>query len=80
MSTTRDIQRQPAELRYQKELEALQQIDDHPVPPGWRLSPIAVERFICGDKSREIQPKFVAEPGVVRRVVISLCGVVKNRG
>ena len=73
MSEKKALQRLPAEIRFSDELGRLKQQDTHPVPPGWRLSPIAVERFICGDPQTEAAPKFVAKPGVVRRVVISLC-------
>ena len=71
------VQRVPAEVRFADELERLQSRDDFPVPPGWRMSPIAVEKFISGDEVLNISRKFVAEPGVVRRIVISLC---TNRG
>lgn len=73
MSEQKALQRLPAEIRFADELATLKQQDTHPVPPGWQLSPIAVERFICGDPQTETAPKFVAKPGVVRRVVISLC-------
>lgn len=77
MKTSEVVQRLPAELRFAKELERLRQNDDSPVPPGWRMSPIAVEKFIIGDKNSGVTRKFIAEEGVVRRIVISLC---TNRG
>jgi MoxR-like ATPase len=77
MKTSERVQRVPAEIRFADELARLKQHDDSPVPPGWKLSPIAVEKFVVGDKALGIQRKFVAEPGVVRRIVISLC---TNRG
>lgn len=67
------LQRAPAEQEYAAELDKLRRTDKDPVPPGWTMSPIAVERFVVGDESLGIARKFVAEPGVVRRVVISLC-------
>lgn len=77
MSAQRKLQRLPAEEMYRDELERLAAEDRHPVPPGWRMSPIAVEQFISGDPARSIDRKFVAETGVVQRMIISLC---TNRG
>ena len=37
------VQRVPAEVRFAEELRRLAATDSHEVPPGWRLSPIAVE-------------------------------------
>ena len=46
--STKKVQRVPAEVRFAEELRRLAETDSHEVPPGWRLSPIAVERFIDG--------------------------------
>ncbi|MDT8450089.1 MAG: AAA family ATPase [Wenzhouxiangellaceae bacterium] len=70
---TRGLQRVPAETLYAGEIEKLIKADSHPVPPGWAMSPIAVEKFVAGDAELGIERKFVAEPGVITRVVISLC-------
>ena len=67
-----EVQRLPAEVLHAEELDRLERWDPHPVPPGWVLSPIAVERFIEGDEELSIVRKFVAEPGVVTRTIISL--------
>lgn len=67
------VQRVPAEVRYADELEQLRAEDSHPVPAGWCLSPRAVETFVLGDPARGIERKFVAEPGLVTRLIISLC-------
>jgi MoxR-like ATPase len=77
MKPAERVQRIPAEVRFAEELERLRQRDKFPVPPGWRMSPIAVEKFISGDDGLKVARKFVAESGVVRRIVISLC---TNRG
>ena len=77
MKPVERVQRIPAEERFAGELERLRQQDEFPVPPGWRMSPIAVEKFISGDDGLKVARKFVAESGVVRRIVISLC---TNRG
>ena len=62
-----------AEQYYADELQKLQQQDNAPVPPGWAISAVAVERFICGDTALGISRKFVAEQGVVTRIILSLC-------
>ncbi|HSG53372.1 MAG TPA: AAA family ATPase [Rheinheimera sp.] len=62
-----------AEQAYADELQKLQQQDSAPVPPGWAMSAVAVERFICGDTAQGISRKFVAEQGVVTRIILSLC-------
>jgi len=71
------IQRPPAEIVYAKQLKQLSTIDQDPVPPGWKLSPLAVEKFILGDESLEIERKFVAPKGLVTRVIVTLA---TNRG
>jgi len=77
MSVDKKVQRLPAEVRFSEELDRLRQHDLHPMPPGWSMSPIAVEKFIGGDDTLSIQRKFVADASVIRRIVISLC---TNRG
>ena len=52
------IQRLPAEVRFAEDLQRLASNDTHEVPPGWRLSPIAVERFIGGDAEHGIARKL----------------------
>lgn len=64
-------QRLPAEFYYADELAALQQSDTAPKPPGWRLSPKAVEAFVLGDDNLST-PKFVAPNEIVTRIIISL--------
>jgi MoxR-like ATPase len=70
--TLRHIQRIPAEIYYKEELESLRASDPHPRPPGWQLSPRAVETFVLGDPENGISEKFVAPRDIVSRVVISL--------
>lgn len=70
---TSDLQRVPAEILHAEELQRLTDWDPHPKPPGWRLSPIAVEKFVLGDPELDIERKFVTDPAIVNRVVISLC-------
>ncbi len=68
---TRQAQRLPAEVYYANELHALRSQDDGPRPPGWQLSPRAVEAFILGDDKLST-PKFVAPNEIVTRIIISL--------
>ena len=62
----------PPELRYAAELAALSAADTGPRPPGWRLSPRAVVRFVMGDPT--ISTKFVGDRALVERSVITLAG------
>lgn len=71
--TVNKTQKRPAEQNFTAELQRLQQTDDAPVPPGWFMSAVAVEKFICGDAKMAVERKFVAEPGVVTRVILALC-------
>lgn len=78
MSTARkkkgeaELQRAPAEVLYADELARLRADDDGPRPPGWHLSPRAVRRFILGDPTHEIRPKFVGHPSLVDRAMVAL--------
>lgn len=67
------FQRLPGEIAYGDELETLKKRDSDPVPPGWQMSPIAVEKFILGDDKLGISSKIVVKPGVITRIVIALC-------
>jgi MoxR-like ATPase len=71
--TSGKLQRLPAEIAFGDELARLRDWDPHPVPPGWQLSPLAVEKFLLGDEAMDVRPKMVVDPGVVTRVVIALC-------
>jgi MoxR-like ATPase len=68
-----DIQVPPPELRYADELVRLTTNDPGPRPPGWKLSPRAVVRFIVGDGDT-ISTKFVGDRALVERAVITLAG------
>ncbi|MEE4304741.1 MAG: AAA family ATPase [Wenzhouxiangella sp.] len=73
MSRKPQLQRPPAEKAFADELKRLKDWDRHPVPPGWQLSPLAVEKFVLGDAELGLTPKMVVDPGVITRVVIGLC-------
>jgi len=66
------IQRPPAELLYAEELERLRASDTGPRPPGWRLSLHAVRRFILGDEKKGVRRKFVGNPSLVDRAMVTL--------
>lgn len=67
-----NVQRLPAEIVHGEELARLRKSDHYPRPPGWKLSPLAVETFILGNSSENITPKFVAPREIVTRIIISL--------
>lgn len=67
------VQRQPAEVIFHDELKKLAALDLGPIPPGWKMSPRAVEAFVMGDDSLGIERKFVADRAMVIRIIISLC-------
>lgn len=71
------VQRPPAEYLYADELELLRARDQGPVPPGWFMSPLAVEKFILGDQQLKLERKFVGSRALITRVIISLA---TNRG
>lgn len=75
--TLKTRQKLPAEQEYADELAQVREWDQHPVPPGWQMSPVAVEAFILGHPELGNARKFVCEPGVVKRIVVALC---TNRG
>lgn len=77
-SASERLQRPSVELFYQEELLKLQAHDEGtPKPPGWRLSPDAVVRFVLGDERLGLERKFVGSRRFVERCVIALA---TNRG
>lgn len=74
------MQRPPAEVLYAEELAKLAAQDakeKSPRPPGWSLSMSAVRRFILGDEELGVGPKFVGNPSLVDRAMVTLA---TNRG
>lgn len=69
----RQVQREPAEITYRDELASLKRNDKGPIPPGWSMSPRSVAAFLMGDEKLGIERKFVADPAMVKRIIISLC-------
>ncbi|WP_129140897.1 AAA family ATPase [Modicisalibacter coralii] len=66
--------RRPAESRYEDELQRLAETDEGPRPPGWRLSPKAVRRFVLGDEKQGLSRKFYGDDALVERAIVSLMG------
>ncbi|CAM5348353.1 hypothetical protein GCM10010329_41230 [Streptomyces spiroverticillatus] len=71
------LQRPPAEVRYADELAALRAEDTGPRPPGWALSLRAARRFVVGDEESRVSRKFVGNPSLVDRALVTLA---TNRG
>lgn len=74
------VQRPPAEQLYGDDLAKLHAIDDRekaPKPPGWVLSMGSVRRFILGDEKLGIAEKFVGNPSLVDRAMVT---IATNRG
>ncbi|MEZ4322812.1 MAG: AAA family ATPase [Myxococcota bacterium] len=77
-----DLVRLPAELRCQRELEALDHNDTHAKPAGWMRSPRAVETFVLGSGGRAlphpdgsevvIERKFFGHDVLVQRSIVTL--------
>lgn len=62
------------EHRYADELARLAAADTDPRPPGWKLSPRAVRRFIIGDESLQVTRKFYGDDPLVDRAIVTLMG------
>jgi MoxR-like ATPase len=73
----RKVQRPPAESLYEEELARLRETDDQPRPPGWQLSLQGARRFVVGDAGLGIKQKFVGQPALVERALVTLA---TNRG
>ena len=69
-----EIQRAPAEVRYDEEIARLLTADTDAKPKGWRMSPRAVRRFVLGDASLDVQQKFFGDDPLVDRCIVSLMG------
>lgn len=73
------VQRQSAEERYAREIEALVSAERDSVPTGWKMSPRSVLTYLMGDtkvKGVEITPKYI---GNRRLVEIAIATLVTDR-
>jgi MoxR-like ATPase len=77
------VLREPAEVRYADQLEALRQNDTETPPTNWRLSPRSVLTYVIGGKSLKaningkptevaITRKFFGDDGIVERAIVTL--------
>ncbi len=66
------VQRPPAEVRFADELARLRETDAGERPPGWALSLQAARRFILGDEPAGITRKFVGDPSLIDRALVTL--------
>lgn len=66
--------REPAEVSYKHELDALAAADKHERPPGWRLSPRAVQVYLLGGRvgTTEVSPKYVGNERLVQIAIATL--------
>jgi MoxR-like ATPase len=68
--------RKPAEVKYESELAALALADKAPRPPGWRLSPRAVEAYVMGTAEPvggvAITPKYIGDRAIVQVAIATL--------
>jgi len=68
--------RQPAEVRHAAELAALEKSDKGARPPGWRLSPQAVETYVMGSDAPvggvPITQKYVGDRGTIQVAIATL--------
>jgi MoxR-like ATPase len=73
-----ELQRPSAELLYADELARLAQTEgDAPRPRNWKLTPASVLKFVLGDKTMNIAPKFVGRRSFLERCIVALA---TNRG
>src|SRR5438045_2549442 len=77
------VLREPAEVRYADQLEALKQNDTDKPPANWKLSPRSVLAYVTGGKTLKatingksvevpITRKFFGDDGVVERSIVTL--------
>lgn len=69
------VLRRHAEEQYADELAALDQQDEQPKPPGWRLSPWAVRTYLVGGTlpdGFEVSPKYVGNARLMEIAVATL--------
>ncbi len=59
-------------MLYAEELARLIKADEGPKPPGWKLSLPFVRKFILGDPKLKVRRKFVGNPSLVDRTMVTL--------
>lgn len=68
------LQRLPAEVLFQKEIDALIAAEKYPVPEGWKMSPRSVLTYILGGDCEgvEITPKYIGSRRIVEIAISTL--------
>jgi MoxR-like ATPase len=69
------VLRAHAEQQYAAELAALEDADDRPRPPSWRLSPWAVALYVLGGELPDgspVEPKYIGSRRLVEMAVATL--------
>ena len=72
---SKDAIRQPAEVIYQAELDALREEDTGSKPANWRLSPKSVVTYMMGGKTasgQEITAKYIGNRRLIETAVATL--------
>ncbi len=68
--------RQPAERKYEQEIRALIESDGGPRPPGWAMTPRAVETYVLGGDQPvgdvTITPKYIGDRSLVQVAIATL--------
>ena len=75
MTAPAHVLRRHAEQEYADELAQLQEADDRPRPPNWRLSPWAVKLYVLGGQLQggaTIGPKYVGNARLIEIAVATL--------
>jgi MoxR-like ATPase len=78
-----EVLREPAEVKYAQQLEALKQNETDTPPQNWRLSPRSVLAFIAGGKTLKakiegkavevpITRKFFGDDAIIERAIVTL--------
>ena len=68
------LQRLPAEVLFQKEIDTLIAAEKYPVPEGWKMSPRSVLTYILGGDCEgvEITPKYIGSRRIVEIAISTL--------
>ena len=69
-----ELQRLPAEVMFQKEIDALIAAEKNPVPTGWKMSPKSVLTYIMGGECNgvKIMPKYIGNKRIIEIAIATL--------
>ena len=69
-----ELQRLPAEVMFQKEIDALIAAEKNPIPTGWKMSPKSVLTYIMGGECNgvKIMPKYIGNKRIVEIAIATL--------